>query len=173
MTNIQRVRVHVNLAPDVNGVAPRAGQEIDVDLDSPGIMGHVMAGYLVPLEPLDFPAALQPPTGQDPQEGTQEATTAPSGENQGNPPRETDGAEKGSEGPALTVATGEIGAAPVEESTPFTATPVEDAIAAASAAHAELEAMTKAELISQFAPEGVTESNTKAEIIAAIEAQAD
>lgn len=126
--NLIETRVTVHLPHDAAGQTASPGQTITVDGDDPGIVGYLMAGFLVPLAPLDFPAALQPPAAPVPGDAEADALAdAPSPE---------------------TAAEG------------------------ASAAHAELEAMTKDQLLTEFAPTGVTASNTKAEIIAAIEAQA-
>jgi len=130
MANMIEARVQVNLPHDAAGQTAQPGQVISVDSDDPTIMAYMTAGLLVPMSPLNFPAALQPPP-----------------------------------------VTNLVGAAPVEQGTPMSETPVEDAIGQVDSFHDDLESMTKADLLEQFHPAGVTDSNTKAEIIAAIEAQ--
>jgi hypothetical protein len=117
MANYLQARVHVNLPHDSAGQTAAPGQTITVDIDDPTIVGYLTAGYLTPLEALEFAVAMQPPT-------------APSADD------------------------------------------VEADAAADDDGRVELESMTKAQLLGQFEAQtqrtGVDETNTKAEIVAAI-----
>jgi len=151
MPNYIQARVHVNLPHDSAGQTAGPGQVITVDSDDPTIVGYLTTGYLTPLEPLTFASAKIPPIAPIPDDAAAdfdaEAAAA-----------------------AELIPTALRGAAPVEAATPQSATPVEDA--ERTTARAELESMTKAQLLGQFEAQtqaaGVDDSNTKAEIIAAI-----